>query len=191
MARRFAFVGHVCLGFLERRRQGLRLQALGFELGGRAVTFGDQCERSGPLAIELDPRALALGGDRVVHFFAQPSGCVRCGLFQFLAQASRRMSGGLLQLGSELRRRCARGLLHVACELSRLLADTLGRFGRCLLDVAADAVGLRDDAAVGVGGRVGEASLEAALPFLADGVDLLCGDDRRPPPPPCSALRSR
>ncbi len=40
--------------------------------------------------------------------------------------------------------------------------------GRGLLGVAAYAVGLGDDAAVGVGRRIGEASGETALPFLAN-----------------------
>ncbi len=76
---RIALLRSLRLGVLERGGQGPRLQALGFELGGRAVTFG---------------------GERVVHLFLEPRGCVRRGLFQFRAQAGRRVGRGLFQLGS-------------------------------------------------------------------------------------------
>ncbi len=59
------------------------------------------------------------------------------------------MRRGLLQLGTKLgdRRSCA------------------------LLDLAADAIGLRDDAAIGIGRRIGQTSLKPALPLVADGLD--------------------
>ena len=105
----------------------------------------------------------------MVHLFLDPRGCVRRGLFQFRAQAGRRVGRGLFQLGSQLRGRGARRLFHVATNLvANLLADALGRLGRSLLGVAAYAVGLGDDTAVGVGSRIGEASGETGLPFLAD-----------------------
>ena len=81
------------------------------------------------------------------------------------------MAGRLFHLPADL----FAGLLPgcFPCLFSCLLAHPRGRFGRRLLDLAADAVGLGDDAPFGLAGRVREPSLEPSLPFLAQGVDFL------------------
>ena len=40
-----------------------------------------------------------------------------------------------------------------------------------LLDLAANAIGLRNDAAISIGRRIGQTSLKPALPLVADGLD--------------------
>ncbi len=103
MPRRLALPGGRGLGFFERRRQGLGLETLGFEVSSRAIAFrGDQPLDARTLALELDPGTLAFGGQRLVHVLAKTRGGVACRLFELLAQTRRRMRGRLLQLGAQL-----------------------------------------------------------------------------------------
>ena len=135
--RRLALPRHRGLGFLERCRQGLRLEPFGFEVRGRAIALGgEQRLHACALAFDLGARALALGGQRLVHFFASRD--VACAA---ACSISRRtlLSRASCQLASL---RCS------AC----LLAHPLGRFGRRLLDFAADAVGLGHHAPLGIAG---------------------------------------
>ncbi len=69
----------------------------------------------------------------------------------------------LVHLLSQPRRR-ARGLFQFGAQARRRLR------GR-VLDLATNAIGLRDDAAIGIGRRIGQTSLKPALPFVADGLD--------------------
>ena len=172
MLRRLVFPRNRSPSFFERRRQGQCLETLAFEVGRRAVAFGgEQGLDARALALELDAATLAFGGERLIHVFAQTRRGVR---------------GRLLQLGAELGGGCGRGLFHLAADLvscllpggfsclfSCLLAHPLGRLGRRLLHFAADAVGLGDQLAVGLGGRVREPRPEPSLPFLAKRLGFL------------------
>ncbi len=88
MPRRLALPRGRGLGFFERRRQGLGLETLGFEVSGRAIAFrGDQPLDARTLALELDAGTLAFGGQRLIHILAKARGGV---------------AGRLLQLGAQL-----------------------------------------------------------------------------------------
>ncbi len=116
-----------------------------------------------PLAVELG-RTLPFDRNRVVHLFSQPRRRVRCGLFQLGAQARRGICGRLLQFGAELGDGRGRALLDFS-------PHALGRLRGRVLDLATNAIGLRDDAAIGIGRRIGQTSLKPALPLVADGLD--------------------
>ena len=170
-ARRFALPGHGGLGFLQFFRQGLRLEPFGIEVRGSAIALGgDQCLHACALTFDLGARALALGGQRLGHFFPEPRRRVRRRLFQLLAEARGGMRGGLLHLGAELRGRRAGGLLHVVADL---LADALGRLGHRPVGFKTDAVGLRHQALFGIRRRVGHTGLEPTLPLFAKRLGFL------------------
>ncbi len=111
-------------------------------LGRGSLTLLDE-ERfdACPLAVDLG-RALPFGRKRLVHLLSQPRRRVRCAC----SSSARRLS--------QSPKLCARG-----------------RFASSRGSTSTNAIGLRDDAAIGIGRRIGQTSLKPALPLLADGLD--------------------
>ena len=191
-ARGFALARRGRLRFFERQAQRLRLEVFGLEVTRNMVALGDERVDAGTFALQIDVGALALGSKGLVHFFAQAPR----GLRRACSNSSRRRAADAAAASSASRRmrsvsamtrRSASAVTSAMpacirpCHSSRTASSSFlwrsvasAALGRQRFDLEAGALRLRREATLGVSGRISEAGLQTAVPFLAYVVEPLC-----------------